>query len=262
MKIALVSLNQIWEEKKVNKINCSKYIKDANLKSCDLIIFPEMTLTGFSLKNASSLSENMLQSTTLTFFKNEAVTNNIAIVFGLIARENDENYNKLIFLSNKGEVIGDYNKIHPFSFSNENLFFKGGNKIQYSFFGGVNWGLSICFDLRFPEIYQIQSPKAEVIINIANWPEKRHNHWKTLIQARAIENQVYFIGVNRTGIDGNGLLYKESSMIVNPNGEIEKEILKESELKVYDLNLDLVKKVRDTFPLVDDRKKEFYKKYY
>ena len=260
MRVALISLNQVWEDKEKNKELCQWYIKEAAAKKSDLIVFPEMTLTGFTMKNASIYSENILKSETVSFFQNESKNNSIGIIFGFIARGEKISENKLVYLNKKGEIVGDYSKIHPFSFATEDSFFKGGNQVKYASFENINVGLSICYDLRFPELFQILSKHSEIIVNIANWPKKRVKHWKSLSMARAIENQVFFIGVNRTGTDGNGLEYEESSLIVNPNGDVLEEVYLFNDMKVFEIELSNVKRIRTEFPVKNDRKIDLYKK--
>lgn len=166
--------------------------------------------------------------------------------------------NKLIVLNNKGEFIADYAKIHPFSYSGEDKIFQAGENLGIANINKVNFGLTICYDLRFPELYQILSQKASVIVNIANWPAKRIDHWKTLIKARAIENQVFMIAVNRTGTDGNGLVYEESSMIFDPEGNCLNPKSTIKDLSVYTIDADITEFIRAGFPVKNDRKVDFY----
>ncbi|MBN2638861.1 MAG: hypothetical protein JXR65_07225 [Bacteroidales bacterium] len=261
MKIALVSLDQVWENKENNKTLCSSYVDFAKKQSCDLIVFPEMTLTGFTMHGAESLSEELSSSESLTFFVKESRRHQIGIVFGLITKGSDKPRNTLIFLNKEGKIVGRYSKIHPFSYANEHKYFDGGDQIIIAEFEGYRFGLSICYDLRFPEIFQLMSVNAEAIINIANWPAKRSGHWNILSSARAVENQVYMIGVNRTGVDGNNLIYEESSNIISPDGNVETPEITNNELKIYNIDLGQVKVIQEAFPMKNDRKVELYKKY-
>ncbi len=257
MKISLVSLNQVWEDKKSNLELCEKYIQNASKKSVDLIIFPEMTLTGFS-NNISFIAENFENSETIKQFSNLAKEFNISVIFGVVIEDNKKALNKCLFIDNFGNVVSDYSKIHPFSFSKEDKYFNAGNKLSMVEFKNFKIGLTICYDLRFPELYSSLAKECDFIINIANWPSKRVEHWNTLLKARAIENQIFMVGVNRTGIDGNGLEYTESSNIFNANGE-KLEFEKYEGMKTYDININFTKEFKHKFNTVNDRKVEFYK---
>lgn len=257
MKIALVSLNQTWENKNKNLELCRKYIQKASSENSDLIIFPEMTLTGFS-NNIKLISEDFDNSKTIKQFSNFAKEFNIAIIFGIVIKDNQKALNKCLFLDNFGNILSDYSKIHPFSFSGEDKFFNPGNKLSIVEFKKFKIGLTICYDLRFPELYSSLAKECDLIINIANWPSKRVDHWNTLLKARAIENQIFIAGVNRTGIDGNDLEYIESSNIFNANGE-ELEFEKYEDMKIYDININFTKEFKRKFNTVNDRKVQFYK---
>ncbi|WP_122863683.1 nitrilase-related carbon-nitrogen hydrolase [Campylobacter showae] len=257
MKIATVSLNQFWEDKYKNLDLCTKHIQLASSKNTDLIIFPEMTLTGFS-NNIGSTAENVKNSETIKSFSILAKKFNVAIVFGMVEKNQEKALNKAVFVDKFGNILDDYSKIHPFTFANEDVFFNAGNKLCIVDFYNSKIGLTICYDLRFPELYSSLASKCDLVVNIANWPLKRVDHWNTLLKARAIENQVFVIGVNRIGLDGNGLEYVESSKIFNANGE-ELKSEKYENMKIYDLDIIWTKDFRLQFDTVSDRKVKFYK---
>jgi len=257
MQIALVSLNQIWEDKKANFELCESYILEASKNQVDLIIFPEMTLTGFS-NNISFTAEDFDESETIKSFLALAKRFNMGIIFGVVARGKDKALNKSIFVNKDGGIIGDYSKIHPFSFAGEDKFFNAGNNLETMIFGDFKIGLTICYDLRFPELYSGLATKCDLIVNIANWPSKRVEHWNTLLKARAIENQIFIAGVNRIGTDGNNLEYIESSNIFNANGE-EMKFEKYEDMKIYEIDTNWTKEFKSKFNTTNDRKVEFYK---
>ena len=258
MKIALVSLNQVWEDKKANQASCQEYIEKASALKADLIIFPEMTLTGFSM-NTDLISESPDQSNTLDFFSGHSIRNSIGIAFGVVLRKDDKATNNLIILDKNGNLLANYAKIHPFSFSGENNYYAGGDKLGSCRLENAEIGLSICYDIRFPEIFQALSKSCNLILTIANWPEKRIRHWNTLLEARAIENQLFMIGVNRTGTDGNNLRYVKSSVVFDPTGEKIESSHSYLDMDIFDLELSKTQTVRNGFPLKQDRKTEFYK---
>ena len=257
MKIALVSLNQVWEDKKENLLLCEQYVQKASQIGVNLIVFPEMTLTGFS-NNIDSTSENFENSKTIKEFSFLAKRFDISIIFGVVIQNKDKALNKAIFVNNSGEILDHYTKIHPFSFAGEDKFFNAGNRLSIVNFYTFNIGLTICYDLRFPELYSALGKQTDIIINIANWPLKRIEHWNILLKARAIENQIFVAGINRIGVDGNNLEYIESSNIFNANGD-ELEFEKYENMKIYSVNKNFIKEFKSKFNTTNDRKVEFYK---
>ena len=258
MKIAIVSMCQIWENKEENFEQCKRSLKIASKNSTDLIIFPEMTLTGFSI-NIDLIAEDEDNSDTIRKFSKLALAYNIAILFGVVIKSDEKAFNKSLFISPKGEILGQYSKMHPFSFLGEERYFKSGEDLEIVQYQGFKIGLSICYDLRFPELYSCMAREVDMIVNIANWPKKRVDHWNTLLKARAIENQLFLVGVNRVGKDGNGLEYESSSNIYNANGDVlESKILEE--IKIFDIDKNYTKQFREKFNTINDRKIEIYKK--
>ena len=259
MRIALISLNQIWENKEANKKRCATFIEKASKDDVDLIIFPEMTLTGFSM-NSGSTAEDTSNSETVDWFKENALKFNIKIIFGYVQSKGNKALNKLIAISEKGEIIASYSKIHPFSYAEENRYFEGGESLGICSLNNSKNALAFCYHLRFPELYQALSKDCSLIVNIANWPAKRADHWSALLKARAIENQVFMMGINRIGTDENNITYVKSSQIIDPEGKLILPIYSEDEYDLYELDTDYVKEVRKKFPFKNDRKTELYKR--
>lgn len=257
MKIALISLHQFWEDKEKNLQRCLYYIQKASAQKVDVIIFPEMTLTGFS--NNEAIVENEENSATLKSFCNFAINHKIAIIFGAVVKSSNSNFNSAYFIDDSGKIRANYQKIHPFSIGGENIFCEAGKKLQSISYKDINIGLTICYDLRFPELYTALTKNNDVIVNIANWPIKRLDHWLTLLKSRAIENQIFVIGVNRIGIDGNNLEYQESSVIYNANGEAIEPCLLQEEMKVFTLDKNWTKEFKSKFNTTNDRKIALYK---
>ena len=223
----------------------------------DLVVYPEMTLTGFTMES-QKVKEDELSSETITFFKEQAQKYKVSIAFGVVLSKGEKATNNLVVVSEQG-VLATYAKIHPFSYAGEDNYYQAGDELKKLTIGGATIGLTICYDLRFPELYQAYSKDCSVILNIANWPERRVSHWRALNKARAIENQVFMIAVNRIGTDGKGLQYVFSSHIVSPYGEELKGTSLSEEVVVYDLNLEEVAQYRAEFPVKNDRKITLYK---
>ncbi|MEG0772781.1 nitrilase-related carbon-nitrogen hydrolase [Clostridium sp.] len=292
MKIALAQSNIIWEDKKSNLNIVEAFIKQASKEKVDLILFPEMSLTGFttevekcgepsvlnSLDNESITSNLKLECegnnstlgnsnisannniNTINKVKALAVKFSINIGIGYIEKqlESLKGKNNYVLISKTGAILSNYSKIHPFTFGKESSHYSGGDTIKTAWINEFNICTFICYDLRFPEIFQIASKKAELITVAANWPSSRKEHWITLLKARAIENQCYIAGINRVG-SGDGLDYSGNSLIIDPMGNVVSSALDGMEgLIIGELDLDLVKSLREKFPLKNDRRENLY----
>ena len=183
----------------------------------------------------------------------------IAILFGVVINNGKKALNRAVLVDSDGTISGSYDKVHPFSFAGEDKYFNAGYKLGIIHFQGYKIGLSICYDLRFPELYSAMAKECDMIVNIANWPKKRVDHWSTLLKARAIENQIFIIGVNRIGQDGNGLEYEESSRIYNADGEALQPVKVYREMKIYSIDMYFTEVFKQKFNTTNDRKTEFYK---
>jgi len=259
MKIALISLDQIWEDKKTNLQRVNELTRKSASMGAELVIFPEMTLTGYTM-NTSLSSEDPQDSFALKAFSETAKKNTINVIAGLVLKkQNEKPLNTMTAFSSKGKELARYYKIHPFSFAAEDKYFSSGKILAKAEIGDLNFGFSICYDLRFPEMFSALSRDCEVLINIANWPKKRSAHWKTLLRARAIENQCFMIGVNRTGTDGNQIEYERSSYIFDANGDFCKQAESEGEIDVYNIQREQIFDFRKKFSTRQDRKQELYK---
>jgi predicted amidohydrolase len=258
MKLALAQIDICWENKTVNKVSCEALVLKASKQAADLILFPEMSLTGFSM-DVNGLGEVSFGETT-EWFRALAILYGIAIGFGFIqsSTSNSKGHNDYIVLDCKGNLLSTYSKIHPFSFGKESLYYEGGKDISIFNLNEFNISTFICYDLRFPEIFQIASKRASLITLAANWPEARIEHWETLLKARAIENQCYIAGVNRVGI-GDGIKYCGHSLVIDPLGKIIAEGGNLEELIVCEINAENVYNIREEFKLKADRREELYK---
>lgn len=265
MRIGLAQMDIFWENEIENEKKSEEFFKSAKENQVDILVFPEMTLTGFSM-NVEKNTENWRGQ--MDFFREMTRKYEMAAVFGYSRKIEEEElrkhpdwklyHNKLAFMEN-GEIKLDYTKIHPFTYGQEGQYFQGGETISKAEWNQTNFGAFICYDLRFPEIFQISSGTSEVIFVIANWPEKRIAHWDCLLQARAIENQCYIVGVNRTG-EGGGLRYNGHSAIYSATGERITRICEEEALLIGDIDPREVRRAREDFPVKDDRRETLYLK--
>ena len=189
MKIALAQIDMGYENIPYAKQKVEQMVKDASIHHGDLIIFPEMTLTGFTMNQ-------IVDDTIIPYFDHLANLYHISIAYGYI----EEGYYNACNITN-GKTLCHYQKIHPFL--KESNYYQKGNTIGRTKIKDFTLSPTICYDLRFPILYYKAAKKADIIIVIASWPDLRDEHWLALLKARAIENQCYIIGVNRIGHDPN-----------------------------------------------------------
>lgn len=258
LKIALISLDQAWEDKARNLARCEELAAVAARGGAELVIFPEMTLTGFTM-NTELSAEPPDTSPSRATFGALAERLQVWIMAGVVLRQGDKAANTLLVFSPKGREAARYVKLHPFTPAGEDCWFVAGNSLARVQLGEFTVGLTICYDLRFPELYSALSKDCDLLINIANWPQRRVAHWRTLMQARAIENQVFMVGVNRTGTDGNGLAYDRSSGVVNPNGEFLSPAATAGEVDWYEVRRPELLDFRQGFSTRQDRRSDFYR---
>lgn len=250
MKIALIQYNPAWEDKESNKQKILSLVRE--IEGVELFIFPEMTLTGFTMKS-QEMSET-IQGESFRFFSLLAKEKASNVFAGIIERRDKRVYNTIIHIKPDGDLVKLYRKIHPFSYSGENEHFDAGVKPAYTKIRTWKIGLTICYDLRFPELYRKYGKKrTHLIVNIANWPDTRIEHWRTLLKARAIENQCYVAGINRVGKDPK-LLYPGFSSVFDPMGKDLVAVENEEKVIVVELDKNYVKEVREKFPFLDDIK--------
>ena len=197
----------------------SQKIKSIGQKT-EIVILPEMFSTGFSMR-PEQFAETM-EDKTLQWMRQTAKEHHIILTGSIIVKENNNFYNRLIWMLPNG-TYGYYDKRHLFGFAGEDKHYTAGDKRLIASVKGWKINLQVCYDLRFP-VWARQTPNKEhtfeydLLINVANWPERRSLAWETLLQARAIENQCYVIGVNRVGLDGNNIAHSGNSCVIDPLG--------------------------------------------
>lgn len=232
LNIAFVQANLVWENSVANRELFSREIEKIS-DDADLIILPEMFTTGFSM-NAENLAEPT-EGPTLQWMREKAKMKNAAITGSVIIKEDANYYNRLFFVFPDGSYQL-YDKRHTFTLAKEDETYSAGTKRLIVEFKGWKICPLICYDLRFP-VWARNTEDYDLLIYVANWPEKRVNAWDALLKARAIENMSYCIGVNRTGEDGDGYIYNGHSAAYDCLGNeltelnLEKEFTKELSLE-------------------------------
>jgi omega-amidase len=259
MRVALISLDPVWEDKAASLELCRERIATAAALGADLVAFPEMTLTGFTL-NATAITESAGESETINAFSAAAAAHHVAVAFGVVLDGRDRPRNALVVVDGEGVERARYHKIHPFTNGGEPLHYERGDDPVVVELGGVAFGLSICYDLRFPELYAAVAESCDAYLVIASWPAARIEHWLTLLRARAIEGQCCVLGVNRTGRDGNGLDHPRSTRAFGPTGEPLAAIAVEDDVELFDVDAASVRAYRDRFPVLPDRSPATYQR--
>jgi len=248
MKIGLIQYSPVWQNKTANSEKITELLRDE--PQVDLLIFPEMTLTGFTMQSQHFAED--LNGESFQFFSSLAKEKKCDLIFGVIEKGKEKNFNTLIHLNNQGQIVATYRKMHPYSYCGEHVYYGRGEERVITNVNGCKIGLSICFDLRFPEFYRYYGKEqVHLIIDIANWPDPRIEHWRTLLKARAIENQCYVIGVNRVGDDPK-LHYNGFSSAFDPMGKPLAEVENEEKLIVVEIDTNYVAEIRKSLPFLKD----------
>lgn len=219
MKLALIQLDPVWESKGKNLGKAEIFVKKAYDSKCDIAVLPEMFSTGFSM-NIAEIGEPE-GGKTASFLSDLSKKYGINVVAGFAERNprDSKGQNIAAVFDKEGKIAAKYVKIHPFSHAGEDIYYEAGKEITLFKIDGVPSSVFICYDLRFPEVFRTAAKDVKMMFVLANWPSSRKGHWETLLKARAIENQCFIIGANRTGKDGNGIEYPGLSMVFGPSGE-------------------------------------------
>ncbi|MCA1757472.1 MAG: nitrilase family protein [Bacteroidales bacterium] len=250
MRIALVQMDIAWENKILNLERAENLLlKDK--PEADLVVFPEMFTTGFTMQPAT-LAEPV-DGVTVSRLQKLSDETGYALAGSVITEDQGLYYNRLYFFE-KGCDPRWYDKAHLFSPGGEELVYRRGNSHLIVSFMGVNISFQICYDLRFPVWFRNRHNEYDLMINVANWPSARSNVWKSLIVARAIENQCYMAGVNRVGEDLHGNIHQGDSMVVSPRGEVIKHLSGPVEgIVTCDIDIEALKMFREKFPVWRDQ---------
>jgi omega-amidase len=254
LTISTIQTNLLWEDKQANLQMLENKISSINEKT-EVVVLPEMFSTGFSM-NPATLAETM-DGETVQWMKRVSHENSIILTGSVIIEELGNFYNRLIWMLPNGQY-GHYDKKHLFAYAGEDEKYQAGNKRLIASVKGWKINLQVCYDLRFP-VWARQAPNSlkdgveyDVLIYVANWPERRSHAWKTLLCARAIENQCYVIGVNRVGTDGNNIYHSGNSLVIDPLGQVLYHMADDEDVSTLTLQKDKLEEVREKFPFWKD----------
>jgi predicted amidohydrolase len=248
LRVSIVQSDLFWEHPTANKAHFSKLLAPL-ANTTDLIVLPEMFTTGFSM-NAQGFSETQ-NGATLQWLISTSKLLNSAIVGTIIIKDGVNFYNRLLFVTPLGEVH-TYDKKHTFTLAGEHRVFTSGDRRVFIDYLGFKICPLICYDLRFP-VWARNNVGYDILLYTANWPQKRMKAWDTLLQARAIENMSYCIGVNRIGKDGNGHQYLGHSAVYDALGkQLSNKDNEIAFIQTITLDKHHIQTTRETLPFLDD----------
>ncbi|CAG9620548.1 Omega-amidase YafV [Sutcliffiella rhizosphaerae] len=257
-KIACIQFDIAFGNPEANIDKVYKLLKVAGEEKPDIIVLPELWSTGYDLERLNKIADSGGFVTT-KLLKSAAKELGVHIVGGSIAKKTNKGiYNTMLTVNNDGEVVGEYSKLHLFRLMDEHHYLQPGKTDGMFQLDGEHCAGFICYDIRFPEWIRAHTTKdAKAIFVVAEWPLARVEHWRTLLIARAIENQCFVIACNRSGADPNNA-FAGHSMIINPWGEVLAEAGVGEEIITATVDLAKVDEVRKKIPIFEDRRPQYY----
>lgn len=248
LRITTIQADMRWEDPAANHVYYRELF-DRIEGATDVIALPEMWSTGFSMQSAA-LAEPM-DGSSMQWMAEQAAARQAVVAGSLIIADGGQYWNRMIWMRPDG-TYDQYDKHQLFKMAGEDAHYAAGQARVTVAHRGWRIRLAVCYDLRFP-VWLRNVDDYDALLVIASWPAARRTHWQTLLQARAIENQCYTIGVNRVGTDGNGLDYAGDTMVVGPFGEVEYHAAHHAAVATHTLLLDEVRAVRRKIPYLGDR---------
>ncbi|MHA3774007.1 carbon-nitrogen family hydrolase [Verrucomicrobiota bacterium sgz303538] len=251
MKVYAIQLDIAWEDKAANFAKVRKLLEAASPERNSLVVLPEMFSTGFSLD--TDVTRQKAGCEDETFLAELAREYDVYVLGGVVSPSSAKNgRNESVTFSPDGTPLARYQKIHPFSLAGETKCHDSGKDIVTFEWAGFTVAPFICYDLRFPEIFRAAAQRgANLFVVSALWPVKRQQHWLTLLQARAIENQAYVVGVNRVGTEPQ-YFYSGRSVVVDPHGVIIADAGEQERVLAAIVDVDVVSTWRRDFPALRD----------
>ncbi len=256
MRVIALQFDIAWEDKDTNFATVRRLLRAAAPEPGSLVVLPEMFATGFSMNVAKIVEPR--GGATGSFLRDVAMEYQVSVVGGLAVRSDDGRLrNQAVAFSPEGQALGEYSKIKLFAPGGEAEHYIPGTTLSVMRFGGAMIAPFICYDLRFPELFRRATARwqPDLFLVVANWPEKRVRHWVRLLQARAIENQAFVVGVNRIGNDPF-YSYSGQSLIADPQGDIVAECGSVEGWAQFEPDLQQLRKYRKGLPFLADLKPE------
>ncbi|MFN8251077.1 MAG: nitrilase family protein [Ferruginibacter sp.] len=252
LTITTIQTSLYWEDKRANLQMLEEKVFSIPEKT-EIVVLPEMFSTGFSMQ--PGLFAEDMEGETIEWMRRVSRERGVILTGSFIAEDAGNYFNRLVWMLPNGQ-LGVYDKRHLFAYGSEDQHYQAGNKRLIASVKGWKINLQVCYDLRFPVWARQQSSESgaeyDVLIYVANWPEKRSHAWKTLLCARAIENQCYVIGVNRVGNDGNNIYHSGNTLVIDPLGQVLYHMADEEDVNTITLSKDKLEEVRSRFPFLND----------
>lgn len=244
----------------INKVE--KLLLESKADNADLIILPELWTTGWDCPNFQKYSEETKTSKTYKFLKELAIkfTSNVIGGSAILHNKNEKSKNTCLIFNRNGELITTYSKFHLFSLrgQSEGLYLQEGNTPVIAKTDIGNIGISICYDIRFPEIFRLYAfNETDFMVNMAAWPQNYVEEYVTLAKARAIENQTYFITASLTGRIDERFNFAGNSMVVDYQGRTIKKLEFEEKVLCCTIDIDKMKEYREQMPILKDTKQKY-----
>ncbi|MCZ8511281.1 carbon-nitrogen family hydrolase [Paenibacillus filicis] len=259
-KLALLQMDVSIGEPERNFARLEELLEEAvsHEEKPDVIVFPEMWNTGYALDRIHELADREGERTErlLSGFSRKHGVN---VIGGSVAdKRGDDVYNTIYAFDRSGSRTADYSKIHLFRLMDEEKYLQSGDRVGALELDGIQAGMMICYDIRFPELSRkLALGGSQVLFVPAEWPNPRLHHWRTLLMARAIENQMYVVACNRVGVSGTTEFFGHS-MVIDPWGEVLAEGDGTERIVRASIDLELVEQVRSKIPVFEDRRPALY----
>ena len=250
MKVAAIQHDIVWEDRDATLARLNAKVARAVEEGAHLVVLPEMFAVGFSM--APERVAEPLDGPTVLWLVHQATKHGIWIGGSVPEHDGGMPRNVFVLVGPGGNVVR-YAKVHPFTYSGEHEQYDAGDRLVTVDIEGVRTSLFVCYDLRFADEFWQLAHGTDLYVVVASWPEKRAHHWRSLLIARAIENQAYVIGCNRVG-DGDGIHYAGGSCIIDPLGEVLASEGDHEAVLFADVDAALVAKTRERFPFLRDRR--------
>lgn len=259
LSVSLLQIDIDFGNPKKNKEKVLQWVEKAVAeRKTDVIVLPELWTTGYDLTRLDKIADPNGKET-MAMFSELAKVHNVHIVAGSVAKQvGDQIFNTIFVFNRQGEMAGEYSKAHLFRLMDEEKYLTAGDAKGLFQIEGVDAAGVVCYDIRFPEWIRAHTAKGAGILFIpAEWPTPRIEHWRTLLQSRAIENQCFVVACNRVGKDPNNA-FGGHSMIIDPWGEVIAEAGDREEILSGAIDTNLVHEIRKMIPIYEDRRPDLY----
>lgn len=257
-KVGCIQMDIAFGEPKRNIEKAEEWFEKAAQENCTVVVLPELWSTGYDLERLEEIGHKEGEEI-IRFLQEQAKKYGFHIIGGSVAKQTNEGFlNTLYVVDKDGQLVHEYSKLHLIQLMDEHIYLQAGKDEPLFQLDGEASSSFICYDIRFPE--WLRKPilqGAKTMFVVAEWPIQRADHWRTLLRARAIENQCYVIACNRSGEDKNNK-FAGQSMIIDPWGAVVAEAGEGEELLIGEVDFSQIDSIRSKIPVFDDRRPERY----